>query len=91
MVLVVLIRAGRFLPRKVAQHDRMGIRIAMDTDRPPYCNTSTGVLCDAGGFNGYGVEGEYCLIIFFILNLRGWKKMIWGFQQNTDLEIFHSG
>lgn len=37
--------------------DRMGIRVAMDADRSPYCNISTEVLCDGGGYNGYEVEG----------------------------------
>lgn len=36
---------------------KMGIRIFMDADRSPYCNISTEVLCDGGGFNGYEVEG----------------------------------
>lgn len=39
--------------------DKMGIRIAMDADRSPYCNISTEVLCDGGGFNGYEMEGRF--------------------------------
>jgi M6 family metalloprotease-like protein len=33
-----------------------GVRITMDADRSPACNTSTNPLCDGGGYNFYDTE-----------------------------------
>lgn len=50
--------AARLTARAIAPgtDGLMGIRISLDSDRSPYCNISTEVLCDGGGFDGYEME-----------------------------------
>lgn len=49
---------ARLIARAVApgKGELMGLRVAMDEDLSPPCNTSTDPHCDGGDFDGYDVE-----------------------------------
>ncbi|EEH20842.1 hypothetical protein PABG_03073 [Paracoccidioides brasiliensis Pb03] len=49
---------ARLTARSVAptNGELIGIRIAMDADRSPACDTKTDPFCDGGGYTGYDIE-----------------------------------
>ena len=52
--LVARITARAIDPTRVS--GIMGVRVMMDSDRSPACNTSADAFCDGGGYNNYELE-----------------------------------